>query len=244
MVPIEAWLGEAAAHRRRYGRPLVTLSYAQSLDGCLTIQRGFPQALSGPASLVLTHELRAAHDAILVGIGTVLADNPRLTVRLVEGQDPQPVVLDTCLRFPLHANLLHHPRLPWIVAGEGADPAKVTALQKAGARLLRLPTQTAGEIDLDLLLGRLAGLGIDSLMVEGGARVITAFLRQGLVDQVMLTIAPVFLGGLHAVEEPVGQGGGRGEPTPATNLAFPRLEQAGCERRGADLVVWGRLVKS
>jgi 3,4-dihydroxy 2-butanone 4-phosphate synthase/GTP cyclohydrolase II len=242
MVPIEAWLGEAEAHRRRFKRPLVTLSYAQSLDGCLTIQRGFPQALSGPASLALTHQLRAAHDAVLVGIGTLLADNPRLTVRLVEGTDPQPVVLDTHLRFPLHANLLRHPHPPWIAAGDRADAAKAAALEKAGARLLRLPTQPAGEIDLDLLLERLAALGIASLMVEGGARVITAFLRQSLVDQVVLTIAPVFLGGLHAVEEPVGQGSGQGEPTPATNLAFPRLQQAGCEPRGEDLVVWGKLV--
>jgi 3,4-dihydroxy 2-butanone 4-phosphate synthase/GTP cyclohydrolase II len=242
MVPFETWMGEARAHRQRYGHPLVTLSYAQSLDGCLTIQRGFPQALSGQASLALTHQLRAAHDAILVGIGTVLADNPRLTVRLVEGKDPQPVVLDTHLRFPLHANLLRHPRPPWIVASEGADPARAAALEKAGARLLRLQTQTAGEIDLDLLLEKLAGLGIDSLMVEGGARVITAFLRQALADQVVLAIAPVFLGGLHAVEEPVGQAGGRGEPTPATNLAFPRLKDPGFERSGDDLVVWGKLV--
>src|SRR5512145_1236608 len=138
MVPIEAWMGEAEAHRRRVGRPLVTLSYAQSLDGCLTIQRGFPQALSGQASLALTHELRSAHDALLVGIGTVLADNPRLTVRLVEGKNPQPIVADSRLRLPLSANLLcQHPLSPWIATGEQADAGRQKVLEAAGARVLR-----------------------------------------------------------------------------------------------------------
>ncbi len=241
MAAYEKWLEEAEQHRRRTGRPLVTLSFAQSLDGSITTRRGTPQALSGQASLALTHQLRAAHDAILVGIGTVLADNPRLTVRLVEGKDPQPVVLDAHLRFPLHANLLYHPLHPWIATAEGADFEKGSALEAAGARLLRLPSQSAGEIDLDLLLEHLAGLGMNSLMVEGGARVITAFLRQRLVDQVILTIAPVFLGGLHAVEEPLGQDSSLTELTPVSGLAFPRLKEAGFDQRGEDLIVWGRV---
>ncbi len=241
MAVYEKWLEEAGAHRSRTGRPLVTLCYAQSLDGSITTQRGTPQALSGHASLVLTHRLRAAHDAILVGIGTVLADNPRLTVRLVEGKDPQPVILDTHLRFPLHASLLYHPLHPWIATAEGADIEKGSALEAAGARLLRLPAQSAGEIDLDLLLEHLAGRGINSLMVEGGARVITAFLRQRLVDQVILTIAPVFLGGLHAVEELLGQDGSRTELTPVSGLAFPHLKEAGYAKWGEDLIVWGKI---
>src|SRR5512133_2370683 len=102
MSPLEELLSDAG----REGRPLVTLSYAQSLDGSLAAQRGTPLALSGPQSMELTHRLRAAQDAILVGIGTVLSDNPRLTVRLVEGSQPQPVILDSHLRFPLNANLL------------------------------------------------------------------------------------------------------------------------------------------
>src|SRR5512142_1687762 len=88
------------------GRPLVTLSYAQSLDGCLTVERGRPTPLSGREALRLTHRLRAAHQGILVGVGTVLADDPQLNVRLVEGRSPRPLVLDTNLRLPLEAGLL------------------------------------------------------------------------------------------------------------------------------------------
>src|SRR5262249_24805677 len=86
---IAALVQKAAEHHRYTGRPLVTLSYAQSVDGSIAARPGQPLALSGAQSMTLTHQLRAAHDAILVGIGTVLADNPRLTVRLVEGKNPQ-----------------------------------------------------------------------------------------------------------------------------------------------------------
>ena len=92
MVPIERLLARAEEHRRKIGRPLVTLAYAQSLDGSLSAGRGHPLNLSGSEAQEITHRLRAAHDAILVGIGTVLADDPRLTVRLVKGPQPQPVV--------------------------------------------------------------------------------------------------------------------------------------------------------
>ena len=125
MVPFEQLVAGAQEHRCRLGRPLVTLSYAQSLDGCIAARAGERLALSGPESMQLTHQFRAAHNAILVGIGTVLADNPRLTVRLVQGQDPQPVVLDSHLRIPLEASLLHNSRRPWIACLEDARPHKI-----------------------------------------------------------------------------------------------------------------------
>src|SRR5205823_12555295 len=112
----------AAEQHRHSSRPFVTLSYAQSVDGSIAARPGQPLALSGALSMTLTHQLRAAHDAILVGIGTVLADNPRLSVRLVEGKDPQPIVADSRLRLPLSANLLYqHPLSPWIASGDQAD---------------------------------------------------------------------------------------------------------------------------
>ncbi len=96
---------------------MVGLCYAQSLDGCLAEARGRPTALSGPESGRLTHRLRSLHDAILVGVGTVLADDPRLTVRGVRGPSPQPVILDSRLRTPPDAYLVaQHPRPAWIAA--------------------------------------------------------------------------------------------------------------------------------
>jgi 3,4-dihydroxy 2-butanone 4-phosphate synthase/GTP cyclohydrolase II len=183
-------------------RPLVTLAYAQSLDGSIAAVPGRPLALSGPESLQYTHQLRAAHDAILVGIGAVLADNPRLTVRRAPGPDPQPVVLDSRLRFPLDANLLSHPRPPWIAATDRADPARQSALEAAGARVLRLPADECGRVHLAALLDALADSGINTLMVEGGSSVITAFLTARLVDRLRLTLAPRLVGGLRALSAP------------------------------------------
>jgi 3,4-dihydroxy 2-butanone 4-phosphate synthase/GTP cyclohydrolase II len=232
MEQIDSLLAKATDHCREMGRPLVTLSYAQSLDGCITAKRGQSLAISGPQSLALTHQLRAAHDAILVGLGTVLADNPRLTVRLVDGNDPQPVVADSRLRFPLDANLLrNHPLSPWIATGLAAEQDRQRALEGAGARVLRLPLNTHGQVKLVALLECLAELGIDSLMVEGGARIITSFLRERLADLLVLTISPMLVGGLHAVDN-------LGETDPAL---FPRLSRARCERLGEDLVLWGEL---
>lgn len=234
MEPIDAWLASAQAHREGTGRPLVTLTYAQSLDGSITFRRGQPLALSGPESQALTHRLRARHDAILVGIGTLLADDPRLTVRLAEGPDPQPVVLDSHLRFPLQAALLSGGRkAPWIATLDGADSDRGALLQAAGARLLHLPGE-GGRISLPALLRCLGQMEVNSLMVEGGARVITSFLSKGLADLVIITISPSFVGGLHAVE--AGALGGAGE-----RPVFPRLQDTGSTRLGDDLIVWGRL---
>jgi riboflavin-specific deaminase-like protein len=228
-LPIDELLAGARTHRLKTGRPLVTLSYAQSLDGSIAARRGEPLRLSGPEAMALTHHLRAAHDGILVGIGTVLADDPRLSVRLAEGRDPQPVVLDSHLRLPVDARLLGGSRPPWIAALPGADPQKQAQLEKRGVQVLSLPAAEDGYISLVSLLGCLAGLGINSLMVEGGARVIASFLTQGLVDRLVLTVAPVIVGGLRAVD---------------LETAFPhppRLKAPRYECLGEDLIVWGKI---
>jgi 3,4-dihydroxy 2-butanone 4-phosphate synthase/GTP cyclohydrolase II len=208
--------------------PLVTLSYAQSVDGCIAHQDRGPVALSGPESLVLTHKLRAEHDAILVGIGTILADNPRLTVRLVDAQDPQPVVLDSQLRFPLDALMLKG-SYPWIATSEDADPVRQARLEAAGARVFRLPRTSSGQLSLVHLLQELKKQGIHSLMVEGGACVITNFLRSRLIDYLVLTIAPTMVGGLRAVDLDRG-----GSPPSLPRLLAPKYQQL-----GTDLILWG-----
>ena len=111
----------------RNGRSFVTLSFAQSLDGSITVKRGQFTAISGSESMHLTHQLRAAHQAILIGIGTALSDDPQLSVRLVDGQQPQPVVVDSQLRLPLTAKLFTQPRLPWIFTTPEASEARQTS---------------------------------------------------------------------------------------------------------------------
>lgn len=214
-------------------RPFVTLSYAQSLDGSITAGRGQQTAISGSETLRLTHRLRAAHDAILVGIGTVLVDDPQLTVRLVEGTNPQPIVVDSQLRFPLKARLLHHPtHRPWIMTTETADRQRQLDLEAAGARVFRLPSTPQGQVDLRAMLQLLTQQGMINLMVEGGSAVITSFLTQHLVDRLVVTIAPRLVGGLPAI-----QNNGR-----LNTLPLPQLRHTHYQAFGEDFVLVGDVV--
>jgi 3,4-dihydroxy 2-butanone 4-phosphate synthase/GTP cyclohydrolase II len=245
MYPFETWLQAAGQRRRESGRPLVSLCYAQSLDGSLTARRGQPTALSGLESQRLMHRLRSLHAAILVGVGTLLADDPLLNVRLVEGAQPRPIVLDSRLRTPPGARLLQRGRIgqqPWVATtlADSSDP-RVARLGASGARLLTLPAADDGRVSLPELLACLADLGVDSLMVEGGAQVIASFLQQGLVDFMVLTIAPVFLAGLPAVAPGVfGHPQVEGVVYPADWPGYARLIDVGYQKVGDDLVVWGR----
>lgn len=217
-------------------RPLVTLTYAQSLDGSISLLPDKPFIISGAESLRLTHQSRAAHDAILVGIGTVLADDPSLTVRHAKGDHPRPIVLDSHLIIPDKAKLLSHPHPLIIATSELAPKHRVRALTEQGAIVLPLPSDSVG-IDLEKLLSTLLEMGIHSLMVEGGARVLTSFLRQKLADWAMITIAPYFVGGLRTIAEPLSTT----IPSPATVTTFPKLKAWQWRTFGDDLVVWGTL---
>ncbi len=199
MTHIQQRLAQAASVRQRQGRPYITLSYAQTLDGSIALQPNKPFNISSPQAHVFTHQLRANHQAILVGLGTVLADNPRLTVRLVDGPSPQPIILDSHLRCPLDAELWHNPHRPWIMTSEQADASRQAKLEAQGARVFRLPLNAHKQVELKAMLYVLAELRIERLMVEGGARVITSFIQHRLVDQLMLTIAPMLLGGPRAI---------------------------------------------
>ena len=179
-------------------RPTVTLTFAQSLDGSITRKRGEPLALSGAESMRMTHQLRAEHDAILVGVGTVLADNPSLTVRLVEGNNPQPIILDSQLRCPIDVKLVGNSC--WIATTEQANQTRKQALEAQGVRVIVLPSACDGRVSLPDLLDWLGSNGIESLMVEGGSRIMQRFLQKKLVDRVVVTIAPLFVGGLKAIE--------------------------------------------
>jgi 5-amino-6-(5-phosphoribosylamino)uracil reductase/diaminohydroxyphosphoribosylaminopyrimidine deaminase/5-amino-6-(5-phosphoribosylamino)uracil reductase len=215
-------------------RPHVTLSYAQTLDGRLATRGGSSQWIGGPESLRFAHELRASHDAIMVGVGTVLADDPRLTVRLAPGRDPLRVVLDSALRTPLTAAVLRDgaARGTLLACVEGADPARREAIEALGATVLALPTAPGGGLDLVALLGALGARGVASLMVEGGARVITALLRGRLADRLAVCVAPKILGaGIDAVGDL-----GLDRLADAYLLREPRVSAW-----GADTIIDGRL---
>jgi GTP cyclohydrolase II len=227
-------LERARVRAGRNGRPFVTLAYAQSLDGSIALEPGRPSPLSCPESLRLTHALRANHESILVGIGTVLADDPQLTVRLVEGRSPRPLVVDSHLRTPECARLLdatgREGRAPWIATTNGVDNGQRNRLEARGARILRAKALPNGWVDLPSLMRQMAEQGVAHVMVEGGSKIITSFLRARLVDYAVITVSPRLMGGLAALRGVTFDGVGE-----------PRLSSWANHRLGDDLVLCGEL---
>lgn len=246
---VEALLERAAARAAAEERPAVTLSYAQSLDGCIALHRDAPYPISGPESLRFTHALRARHDGILVGVGTVLADDPQLTVRLVDGAHPRPIILDSTLRFPLDARLLHDSPKPWIFTGEEAPEQRVHALHEQGAQVFRVAGDSLGRLSLRAVLQRVAKLGVEQVMVEGGGEVIASFVESDLVDAYIITVAPLMVGGvrsyertadpvLHATQRTVPYNDDNGHVSETSVL--PRIAFEQTLTLGSDLVILGR----
>jgi diaminohydroxyphosphoribosylaminopyrimidine deaminase/5-amino-6-(5-phosphoribosylamino)uracil reductase len=219
------------------GRPAVTLKLAASLDGKVATAGGESRWISGPAARALVHRWRADHDAVAVGIGTALADDPLLTARDVFGEVRQPVrvVFDGTARLPLGAALVTGAReVPTLViAGPAAPGGRVAALRAAGAEVLELPEQDEAA-RLGAALDALGEREIQSLFLEGGPRLAAAFVRAGLVDRVEWVLAPVLIGG----DDAPGALGGAG----LRRLAdAPRLIAPRVERLGDDVLVSGRL---
>ena len=214
-------------------RPAVTVSYAQTLDGRIATVTGSSQWISGPESLRLVHELRADHDAIMVGVGTVCRDDPRLTVRLAPGRDPLRVVVDSTLRTPLSAAVLAAGAAGTILAVTVRAPReRIGAVEALGATVLCLPETSDGRVDPAGLLAALQARGIRTVMVEGGARLFTSLLRVRLVDRLVVTVAPTILGaGIAAV-------GDLGLRDLADAL---RLDEVRVRHYGRDVVIDGQL---
>lgn len=208
-------------------RPHVILSYAQSWDGSITTKPGETLALSSDSGTKLTHMLRSCHDGILVGIGTVLADNPRLTVREWSGSNPQPIVLDSTLRMPASSRLCQdrgQGRRCWVLTAVDA------ATEHGDFDLISVPGDSAGQVNLQLALEALYERGIRSLMVEGGAAVIAAFLRARLADAIVLTVAPLLVGGYKAIGQ-----------LHSDQSPFPRISPLSSAQLGDEMIVWGQL---
>lgn len=218
------------------GRPLVTFKYAMTLDGKVASRTGAARWISSPAARRLVHRWRAAADAVVVGVGTVLADDPELTVRLVRGRDPVRVVVDSRLRTPASARVVaaaaRSPAPTWIATTELAPPERRAALAAAGAEVLVLPAR-GGRVDLHGLLAELARREITGVLLEGGPTLAAAFLEEGLVDRVAAFVCPLLLGGVTA-PGPVG-GAGRADPAEALPLQDVRWR-----RVGDDLLVTAR----
>jgi len=184
--------------RVRHGRPMVTLKLASTLDGRIATAGGESQWITGPEARRAAHALRGAHDAVLAGVGTVLADDPALTCR-IPGFRRNPdmrVVLDAHLRTPLTARVVATARgtPTWIVHGSDADPARRAAMSNAGVRLLPVRVGPIG-VDIQDALAALGAAGLTRVLVEGGASVAASLLRAGLVDRIAWFHAPAVMGG-------------------------------------------------
>ncbi|ADU14578.1 RibD family protein [Asticcacaulis excentricus] len=175
-------------------RPFVTLKLATTLDGRIATHTGESRWITGEPARRAVHELRASHDAVLVGIETVLKDDPELTVRLqgYEGYQPARVVLDTRGRIPLHSKLVQTARVipTYVVTTHDLNPELVSL----GVRPLKVASRHQ-RVDLIAALEALNEAGIDRLFVEGGGQIATAFVKLGAVDRLEWFRAPTILGG-------------------------------------------------
>ncbi|MDR7554470.1 MAG: bifunctional diaminohydroxyphosphoribosylaminopyrimidine deaminase/5-amino-6-(5-phosphoribosylamino)uracil reductase RibD [Armatimonadota bacterium] len=188
-------LNEAFIKHRVTGLPFVTLKWAMSLDGRIAGAGGRPVAVTGEAARRYAHELRNTHDVVLVGVGTVLADDPLLTCRLPGGRTPMRVVVDSHLRTPPTARVVATAgEAPTLVATTtAASPTRVEALRRAGVEVL-VQEHAVPRVALRPLLEDLGRRGVLSVLVEGGATVHAAFLAAGLADKVIALVAPVLIG--------------------------------------------------
>ena len=223
-------LNAGFSRRVTLGRPVVLLKLATTLDGRIATARGESKWITGPEARRAAHAMRARHDAMLVGSGTVLADDPDLTCRL-PGMARVPlarVVADARLRTPLDARLVRTARsLPtWIATATGHKPAELAPYQQAGVEVLTVPRGKPAGLDLAALLATLAQRGITRVMAEGGAGIAAGLLRDGLVDRIAWFHAPGVMGGdgLAAVQ-----------PLPLAVLsAMPRFRRVASRPLGVD----------
>ncbi len=193
-----ALVNEAYLKHKRTGLPLVTLKLAMSLDGRIATRTGDSQWISGEASRQIVHEMRSRHDAVMVGVGTVIADNPSLTTRdVADGRDALRVIADTTARTPADARVIRQQSEAGCAIA-CAEDAEADALREAGADLIRLPR--AGEhLDLAALMAALGERDVMSVLIEGGGALAWGALQAGIVHKTAFFYAPVIIGGAGAI---------------------------------------------
>jgi diaminohydroxyphosphoribosylaminopyrimidine deaminase/5-amino-6-(5-phosphoribosylamino)uracil reductase len=207
------------------GRPYVILKSAISLDGRIATREGHSQWISGEQSRQRAMSLRSLVDAVMVGAGTVRADNPRLTCRLRGGRNPLRVVVDSGLSLPPEAAMLSEEGRTLIACLADPPAAKALALLNRGAELLPLPADETGRVSLPPLLTALAHRDITSLMVEGGGELAFSLARLGLIDELNLFMAPIIIGGRQAPAFVGGEGFSR--LTGAMKFTSPQVRRLG-----------------
>lgn len=240
VLGVEAAAAEALvrdfAKVTRRGLPLVTLKAAVTLDGRIAARGGDSRWITSKVARREAHRMRSRVDAVLVGIGTVLADDPELTVRLVRGPQPLRVVLDRRLRTPPRAKLARTSatRRTLIVHGPRVPARRRRALQARGVELLEVPLGADGRLRLRAVLRELARRDVVRLLVEGGAQVHGAFLDAGLADRAAVFVAPRIVGDAHAIPLAAGHGAQR------IGAAW-RMAHAEVRTFGGDVLVEGDL---
>ncbi len=209
--------------------PFVTLTYTQSMDGSIAAGSETPLVSGSQQSLTLTDYLRSHHDGLLVSVDSLLAGDPALTGRQCEGDDARYVILDSHLRIPTDARLLQQVKsAPIILTTSGADPARRALLAGQGAEIVPVIADAEGCVDLRQALAALPAMGIRTLMVEGGGKIISTFLKEHLVNYCVITITPRIIGGVKAIDGISAPG-----ETPLT--------VSGCQYQplGSDLIAYG-----
>lgn len=241
-----AYLARGFFKVQRHGLPYVVLKYAMTLDGKIAASSGDSRWVSGPESREMVQDMRSRSDAVLVGSGTALADNPLLNVREPvysrrggPAGHPQPlrVVVDSRCRLSPSAAMFRPENAPGgkiLIAAAGADAAAVAALERAGAEVMVFPPDAEGLVPLTELLRALAERGVNNVLCEGGAKLAAGLASRGLVDEAAVFIAPKLIGGREA-------------PGPVDGLALTRMADAlpltvrECRRVGDDIFIGAML---
>lgn len=229
-------LNQVFFHYITSGLPYVTMKYAMTLDGKIAAYTGLSQWITGEKAREHVHLQRHKNRAIMVGVGTVLADDPLLTCRIEGGRDPIRIVCDSSLRTPIASRLVETARrVPTILATCCGEPAKTAEYEKAGCRVIKLGRKN-GHADLNELIEILGREKIDSILLEGGGSLNWSALESGIVDKVQAYIAPKLFGGEHA-KTPVR---GQGFPSPAEAV---RLKGCSMVPLGDDFLIEGEVDK-
>lgn len=227
-------LNEIFFHYITVGNPFVTMKYAMTMDGKIACHTGESKWITGGEARINVQKDRLKHSAIMVGIGTVLSDNPMLNCRLENSRNPIRIICDTYLRISLESNIAKTAKeIPTIIATCSDNTEKLSELEKTGCRIIKTD-KSDGHVDLNQLMNKISEMKIDSILLEGGGELNWSMLNAGFVNKVQTYIAPKIFGGVGA-KSPVS---GIGVPEPS--MAF-MLDDTRIKHLGNDILIESRV---